>query len=155
MTFLYWLPAICVALHVFEEFAWPGCFLAWYRLYRPEFAASLSVRFVVVVNALLLLFALWLGVSGPTSSRGVSAWLGLMAALACNGVFHVRGMIRSHRYSRGIVTGMLLYIPLCVWGYWYFLTNGIRPWLAIVSFAIGAGYQFWSASNHQRRSNRA
>ncbi len=150
---LYWLPAICVGRHVFEEFAWPGGFLAWYQRYRPEFAASLTVRFVVIVNVLLLLFTLWIGFFGPTAARGVSAWLTLMAALACNAVFHVRGTVRSHHYSPGVFTGVLLYIPLCIWGYGYFLAAGVSPALALISFAIGAGYQFWSASNHQRRSS--
>ena len=154
MSTLYWLPAVCVTLHIIEEFVWPGGFLAWYRLYRPEFAVSLTVRFVVVVNALLLAFAVWIGFFGPTASRGVSAWLTLMAALACNAVFHVRGAILSRRYSPGMITGMLLYVPVCVWGYWVFLRGGISPSLALVSFAVGAAYQFWSASNHQRRSSR-
>lgn len=149
---VYWLPATCVALHVFEEFAWPGGFLAWYRRYRPEFAASLTVRFVVVVNALLILLTLWLGWFGPAASRGVSAWLALMAGLACNGVFHVCGMVLSRAYSPGVVTGVLLYLPVCAWGYWYFLSRGASPQLALISGAVGAGYQLWSAWNHQRRS---
>jgi hypothetical protein len=155
MNILYWLPAICVGLHVFEEFVWPGGFLSWYRAYRPEFAASLTVRFVVVVNALLLLFALLIAAFGPNSSRGVSAWLALMAALACNGVFHVRGMMLSKHYSPGVATGVLLYIPLCAWGYWYFITGGFKLQAALFSFALGAAYQFWSVSNHRRRSTHA
>jgi len=155
VTMVYWLPSICVALHVFDEFAWPGGFLAWYRRYRPEFAASLSVRFVVVVNGLLILFTLWLGRFGPTASRGVSAWLALMAGLACNGVFHVRGMVLSQAYSPGVVTGVCLYVPLCGWGYWYFLSGGVSPQLGLISGAAGAGYQWWSAWNHRHRSTPA
>jgi hypothetical protein len=126
MKILYWLPAICVGLHVFEEFVWPGGFLPWYRAYRPELAASLTVRFIIIVNVLLLLFALLLAAFGANSSRGVSAWLALMAALACNGIFHVRGMIRSKQYSPGVATGVLLYIPLCAWGYWFFVAGGFK-----------------------------
>jgi hypothetical protein len=149
------MPAIWVGLHVFEEVVWPGGFLAWYRAYRPEFAASLTVRFVVVVSELLIVFALMLAAFGPTSSRGVSASLALIAALACNGVFHVRGTIRSKHYSPGMATVLLLYIPLCAWGYWFFMEGGFSLQAALFSFAVGAAYQFWSVSNHRKRSAHA
>ena len=152
MNYFYWLPLLCVLLHFGEEFVWPGGFLAWYRAYRPEFAASLTVRFVVVVNGLLILFTAWIGWFGPTAARGVSAWLTVMAGLAANGVFHVRGTWLSRRYSPGVVTGVLLYIPVCAWGYWFFLSHGTRLQLAINSFFVGIAYQFWSAWNHRRRA---
>ena len=127
MNLFYCLPLLCILLHVCEEFAWPGGFLDWYRQYRPDLAPSLTVRFVVIVNTLLILFALWLAVAGPTSPRGVSGWIVLAAALACNGVFHVRGTVLSRRYSPGLLTVVLLYLPLAVSGCWYFVVHGATP----------------------------
>jgi hypothetical protein len=152
MDATYWLPVPCIVLHAGEEFAWPGGFIEWHRGYRPEITASITVRFVVVVNALLLLLAVLLAVYGPGSARGISAWLSLMSALACNAFFHVRGSLVTRRYSPGIITGLLLYVPLCCWGYWHFVAGGFPPQKALVAFAIGALYQFWSASAHRRRA---
>jgi hypothetical protein len=156
MTFIFWLPFIFAALHIFEEFVWPGRFGAWYQSYWPQIAASLTPRFFIVMNAILLAVAFFLGWMGPGWSRGLSLWLVLAALLAENAIFHVVGVFKLRRYSPGVVTGVLLYLPLCVWGYWHFLATGEASWsLAATSFVIGAGYQFWSEFNHRRRAAAA
>jgi hypothetical protein len=154
MTHLvYWLPFVCATLHIFEEFVWPGGFLEWYRSYRPEIAASLTPRFVIVVNSILLGAGFALGWLGPAWGRGISLWLILAALLAANAIFHIIGVLRLRRYSPGVVTGVFLYIPLCIWSYWYFISHGDASWrFAITSFVIGSSYQFWSILNHHRRS---
>lgn len=137
-------------LHIFEEFVWPGKFLAWYRDYRPGIAASITPRFAIVGNAILLAAALVLGLMGPNWSRGLSLWLTLAALLAANAGFHILGAIRMQDYSPGVATGLLLYIPLCAWGFWYFLENKYAtPEFALVSFLIGGSYQFWSMRIHR------
>jgi Protein of unknown function with HXXEE motif len=128
MTVVYWLPFTFVALHIVEEFVWPGGFLEWYRGYRPELAASLTPRFAIVVNAILLTAACLLGVFGPSWSRGVSLWLVLGALLGGNAIFHLVGVLRISRYSPGVITGLLLYVPLCVFGYLHFLATGEASW---------------------------
>jgi hypothetical protein len=114
MTFIFWLPFTFAALHIFEEFAWPGGFAAWYRSYHPYVAASLTPRFLIVANAICLAASFLLGCMGPSWSRSLSLWLILAALLAANAVFHVLGVFRLRRYSPGVVTGVLLYFPLCV-----------------------------------------
>lgn len=148
--FIFWLPGLCVALHIFEEFVWPGKFLAWYRVYRPEIAASITPRFAVSANALLVAAVVVLGFMGPAWSRGMSLWLTLAALLAANAVFHFWGALRTHRYSPGVATGVLLYVPLCVWGFWHFLQNQDATLeLAVISLLIGGSYQFWSTQIHR------
>lgn len=149
MRLVFWLPGICVALHIFEEFIWPGKFLAWYRAYRPEIATSISPRFAIVGNAVLAAAVLVLGLTGPTWSRGLSLWFILAALLAGNAIFHALGALRMRRYSPGMLSGMLLYLPLCIWGFWYFIGNqDVTLRFALVSFVIGASYQFWSMRIH-------
>jgi hypothetical protein len=153
MTLVFWLPFVFAALHVFEEFAWPGGFLDWYRGYRPDIAHSLTARFAIVVNALLLGVAFALGWLGPTWSRGLSLWLILAALLGGNAVFHLRGLVLGRRYSPGVVTALLLYAPMCAWGYAHFLATGEASWsMALVSAIVGSTYQFWSMFNHRRRA---
>lgn len=152
MALIYWLPFTAAALHVVEEFVWPGGFLAWHRSYRPDIAASITPRFVLIANTVLLTVALWLGVYGAGSEHGISVWLVLAALMAGNALFHLLWTWRTRRYSPGVVTGTLLYLPLCGWGYAHFLMNGaISRGDAITSFALGASYQFWSMWLHRRR----
>ncbi|MGB9429377.1 MAG: HXXEE domain-containing protein [Gammaproteobacteria bacterium] len=154
-NFVFWLPGICAVLHIFEEFVWPGRFLAWYRGYQPEIAASITPRFAVVGNAILLVATLVLGAMGPTWRRGLSLWLILAALLAANAVFHIRGTLRTRQYSPGILTGALLYLPICIWGFWYFLaTNEVTFQFALVSFILGSSYQLWSMLIHRGLGTR-
>lgn len=154
MKLVFWLPLFCAVLHMFEEFVWPGGFAAWYRSYRPYVAASLTPRFLIVMNAILLAASFLLGWMGPSWSRGLSLWLILAALLAANAIFHLRGVWTLRRYSPGVVTAVLLYLPLCLWGYWYFIATGRASWLfAIISFIIGASYHVWSDLTHRRRSS--
>lgn len=149
--FIFWLPFICVVLHIFEEFVWPSGFLAWHRIYQPEIATSITPRFAVIGNVILLIAAIMLGIMGPAWSRSLSLWLILAALVAGNAAFfHIMGALRTRRYSPGIVTGVLLYLPLCVWGYWHFIGNHEASiQFALVSFAIGASYQLWSTRIHR------
>ena len=156
MNIVFWLPFASAVLHIFEEFVWPGGFLEWYRRYRPEIASSLTPRFVIVVNAILLGATFLLGYLGPSWSRGLSLWLIIAALLGGNAVFHLVAVLRLSQYSPGVVTGLLLYVPLCGWGYWYFIGTGEAPWsMAAVSFILGSSYQFWSILSHRRRSAAA
>ena len=153
MTIVFWLPAICALLHITEEFVWPGGFSDWFRSYRPENALSFTPRFALRINALLIAVTVELGWMGPESSIGVSLWLTLAALLAGNALFHIVGTIRTRRYSPGTVTGAILYLPLCIWGFAHFLSNGeATPQLALVSFAIGASYNVWSFLVHRLRA---
>ena len=59
-----WLPLVAVALHLVEEFAWPGGFADWYRDYRPERAASGLATAGMLVRAAVIgpayhLYAAW------------------------------------------------------------------------------------------------
>lgn len=97
MCLVFWLPCICAALHIFEEFAWPGKFVAWHRAYRPGIASSIMPRFAILGNRILMAAMLVLGVMGPAWLRGLSLWLILAALLAGNAVFHLLGAWRMHR----------------------------------------------------------
>ncbi|MGE5624434.1 MAG: HXXEE domain-containing protein [Bacillota bacterium] len=153
---IFWAPVACAALHMLEEFAWPGGFAAWFRIYRPETAVSFTRTFAVLVNTTLMVVTLFVGWVGPRWDGGISAFLTLVSVLAFNGLFHVVGALRTHRYSPGMVTGMLLYIPLCAYSSWYFIrVVKVSPQLVIVSLAIGSIYQIWSFMTHRARAVRA
>jgi hypothetical protein len=151
---LFWLPLLAAALHVFEEFAWPGGFTAWYRSYRPDIAASVSNRFLFWINVALLLACFSAGVDGP-SPYGAALFLTVTALLFANGLFHLVATIKGRRYAPGLVTGVVLYLPLAIIGYAVVLqSHRASLGTAVVAAILGGSYQFISWSIHRRRAAR-
>jgi len=149
--FVLWLPCACVVLHIFEEFVWPGGFLAWHRSYRPELGESITPRFAVIANLVLVVGTVVLGLMGASWSRSLSLWFVLAALLAANAIWHIHGAIRTRRYSPGVVTGATLYLPLLMGGLWYYLVIRSASLETIaVGCLIGATYQIWSDFLHRR-----
>src|SRR5262249_24754730 len=116
----------------------------------------MTPRFMFVVNGLFLAAGFLVGWLGPAWTRGLSLWLILTALTAGNAVFHLVGVVRLRRYSPGVVTGIILYLPLCAWGYWYFLSHGEASLkFALKCAAIGASYELWTLAIHWQRSTKS
>lgn len=152
---LSWSLFVAALLHIVEEFAFPGGFSAWYRSYKPAIASSFTTRFAVWINVALL--ALCANVALAVGTRvGVAAWLAVSALLFSNAVFHLIGAWHTKRYSPGVITGTLLYVPLSIYGYVHFVTTGrASTGTAVVSFLIGASYHPLAYLNHLRRARRS
>ena len=110
-----WIPLACAALHLTEEFAWPGGFIAWYRWYRSDYASAITRPYIVGVNALLIGLTIVIGMLGD-GPRGAALRLAVAALLGINGLWHLQATVRGRRYSPGVATGMLLYVPMAVGG---------------------------------------
>jgi hypothetical protein len=155
MTWLYGAPFVAASLHITEEFFLPGGFAEWDRKYRPALAASITSRFHVIINALLLIlcfdvFAL------RRSATGTALWLFVAALLFSNALWHLRGAWKTRSYSPGMVTGTLLYVPMAAYGYFYFLsTRTATVPTAVIAFALGASYPLISTFMHRRRLKHA
>ena len=151
-TAIRWLPLCAVLLHLFEEFVWPGGFAEWYRWYRPERAASVTTRFLVWINVLFVLMAL-IPVAMGFRPYGVAFWLVVASIAAANGLFHLWAMFRTRRYSPGVVTGCIVYLPLAVFGFVYFWRAGLANVALLLQAAIiGPAYNVYAAWNHRRRA---
>ena len=125
MSLLSWSLAGAASIHIIEEFAFPGGFKAWWCAYKPDIAASVSNRFLIIINGILIAFSVIvaLAVSAP-KGNGVAAWLTLAALLFSNAIFHIIGAIQTKRYSPGMISGIVLYIPLAIYGFAHFLRSG-------------------------------
>ena len=147
-----WLPAAAVGAHLIEEFVWPGGFPEWYRRYRPERAASVTTRLLVIVNVVLVAVALVPPVLGSTV-RGLGFWVVVAAIGVVNAVFHIAAVIRMREYSPGVVTATCFYLPLAFAGYeWFVATGRVSTGMLVQAVVIGVGYHVWSAWNHKRRA---
>jgi hypothetical protein len=154
VNWIFWAPLAAAGLHIGEEFVYPGGFMAWYRRYKSGTAQSITARFLVIINVLLLVACYDIGTVGPRPV-GVAAWLTMMALLSANGAWHLRAAVRTRSYSPGVVTGLFLYLPLAAYGYVRFLKDGQASFsTAAAAFLIGASYQFWSNAFHSRRALR-
>jgi hypothetical protein len=150
--YFLWLPIVAVTAHLVEEFVWPGGFAAWYKWYRPERASSVTTRFLVIVNVLLVALALLPPILGRTP-RGYAFWLIVAAIGVANALFHLWATVSRSRYSPGVITGALGYLPLGVVGYRALVPTGIVAWsTALQAVVVGIGFHVWSAWNHKRRA---
>ena len=139
------LLPIVFGLHVTEEFIWPGGFIAWDNVLRPQFTETAG-SFYVKVNAIPAVgsFLLALGALSTPGGNNWSAllpWLLIATFMSWNAVFHLRGAIRTKLYSPGVVTGLALFPPLTLASYVHFVRAGLPLWLALVSAAVAFAIQ--------------
>jgi hypothetical protein len=154
-SWIWWAPFVAASLHIVEEFFFPGGFPEWDRAYRSHLAKSITKRLHIVINALLILLTLSIAMSTHTEGS-VAAWLTLASLLFGNAIFHLVGTVKTKRYSPGVVTGLLLYVPMAIFGYAYFLrTRQASKGTALVALLLGASYQLWATMAHKARARQA
>jgi hypothetical protein len=145
---LLWAPLAAALAHILEEFVWPRGFMSWYRRYRGPSAHRITPSFLVIVNAILLAVCVNAALATDTSF-GVAYWIAVSAILASNGVWHLWAGVRGRTYSPGMVTGLVLYVPLVIYGSVHFLKSGsVSIGGAVVALLIGGSYPLWSAMVH-------
>ena len=153
-TVIRWLPTVAVAAHLIEEFVWPGGFGDWYRRYRPERAVSVTRGFLIRINIVFVVMALLAALLG-FRPYGVAIWLIVASVGVANAAFHLWANWRMREYSPGVVTGLLGYIPLAIFGFSYFPRLHLAAPATVVQAAlIGPIFNLWSAWNHRRRAAR-
>jgi hypothetical protein len=152
LTLFLWLPALAIAAHLFEEFLWPGGFARWYREYPPGYSASVSTRFLVLINAVFVGLALIPPLLGATP-RGLAYWAVVAAIAGANAMFHVVATARTRGYSPGVVTGVAVYLPLAVGGIGRLIQLHLVSTATVLqAVVIAAVYSTWSSWRHRRHS---
>lgn len=138
------LLAIAVMLHVTEEFLFPGGFIEWYQKLVPSKTKGIRPGYLVWINTLMMGMCVLPLYYGQTL-HGVSVWYCVSVIAAINACFHVWGVIKLKIYSPGVITGVLLYIPLFIIGTRDLLLTGAINWSrAIIFFACAIGYHIFS-----------
>lgn len=115
-SFLVWSLPVSFCLHVTEEFFLPGGFVRWYHQYRPKFAGGKPSHYFKV-NAVGFLAVLLTSISA-SRGNGFAGVLVVSGLLSCNAIFtHLFGAAKTKRYSPGMITGSVLYLPLTLVSY--------------------------------------
>jgi hypothetical protein len=126
-------------VHVFEEYFYPGGFPDFMKRSAPAFAPYITTSFAVIVNGLFLILCFGGAMLGKDALVFSLSIAGLLIA---NGLMHLAGSLRARRYAPGLVSGLLLYIPLGITAYAYFLGSGqISVQQALLSALLGLAYQ--------------
>ncbi len=104
---------------------------------------------LVLVNAVLLAACVNYALVADTQ-WGAVALLGLSALLCSNGLWHALASVKTHTVSPGVVTGILLYVPLMIVEFNVYLRVGrVSVREAVLAAAIGGSYHLWSALYHR------
>jgi Protein of unknown function with HXXEE motif len=127
------------ALHMAEEYFYPGGFMDVMKRLNPSFAPFVTVPMAIVVNGLqLVLCVVALAVGERSTILGIS----VAGLLFLNGLVHIGGCIKARGYSPGVVTGVALYLPLSAYAYAASVGSGKLTAAGVtVSLALGLAYQ--------------
>jgi hypothetical protein len=108
---IFWALLGASCLHVVEEYFWPGGFLEAAKEVAPEQFENASMPIIVGVNASMILGCL----NGALMRKRYPVFgLSMASLLLVNAVIHTAGSIRMKRYMPGLVTSLVLYVPLSV-----------------------------------------
>jgi hypothetical protein len=127
-------PALFLA-HVIEE---APEFVAWFN---SLVARGITQSAFVAVNAVAAVVTVVLVAAVANApERGPAtvllAWLALL--MGANGLFHLVATVVHARYSPGVVTGTLLYLPYFAW-YFALVVRRLRVPLGVAVAASAAG----------------
>lgn len=108
----YWFFPITLPLHIAEEF-WGGeGFLSWNA--RATGAVFSITKFFTLVSIGFILVLI-----GIILARRYNRMRWIISALATifliNGFSHLLATFTGHRYSPGLISGLLLWIPFSIW----------------------------------------
>jgi|SRR6266508_1573852 len=139
MNWIFYTFIAAGMLHVLEEYFYPGGFPNFMKRMSPAFAPFVTTSFAIIINGLFLLLCVLAAVIGKSA---LVFSLSIASLLFTNGLVHMLGSMRARRYAPGLITGMLLYIPLGITAYSLFWNSGeLSINQGIVSFLLGLAYQ--------------
>jgi hypothetical protein len=125
-------------MHMGEEYFYPGGFMGIMKRLNPRFAPFVTVPMAVIINGLQLLLCIGAIAAGKSALTFSMSIAGL---LLTNGLVHILGCFRVKGYAPGVVTGVLLYIPLSLYAYYIFVSSGqLTPNRVIATVMLGLLY---------------
>ena len=133
----FFLAVPALVLHELEEFVLPGDYHAWFNRHfygsaNPFFPMT-KLQATMNHMPLLPLFLL-LGVLG---SRWPFVGMGGLYGLLADGVLHITATASGRRYSPGVVTSLLLYLPLALAGTHHFVATGEISTAGLIAAGFG------------------
>ena len=139
MDWVFWAFVGAAVIHIVEEYKYPGGFLDFVKCFNPRFGPSVTVNLAVILNSLFLLLCI---AGAVAASKSPTFSLSIASLLFFNALMHIIGAIRARGYAPGVISGILLYLPLSLYAYYLFISSGHLTFLGlIVSSLLGVLYQ--------------
>ncbi|MCB9451255.1 MAG: HXXEE domain-containing protein [Anaerolineaceae bacterium] len=138
----FWLIMPVGLLHTVEEYILPGGFIPWFNhtvCYSSDDFLPLSARRAFITDGSAALFIL--PVLILITIGVLPIWIAFFMAMALfqNAYMHLGEMIKQGRYSPGVITSVLLIIPVYSWLSYFYMTEGIISPLELAgAFTAGA-----------------
>ncbi len=130
---------IVYLLHMGEEYFFPGGFMDLMKRMNPRFAPYVTGRMAVAMNGLQLVLCV---LAMVIAEKALVFSLSVAGLLYINVWVHVLAAFRVRGYAPGLVTGVLLYLPLASFAYGMFLASGqVSLGQVLVTILLGAAYQ--------------
>ena len=134
--FILWVAMLCYAAHMLEEY-----FYNWKDWVFKTLGLNASWTDFYLVNT----FVLFMGVA--CASVGWNCmWVSLIfpGFMLINAViFHIIPVIRYRKFSPGIITAVLLFLPVITFSYYYAWQNGATTQDVLISIVAGAILMFY------------
>jgi hypothetical protein len=126
-------------IHMGEEYFYPGGFMDVMKRLSPKFAPLVTVPMTVIINGLQLLLCF---VAIAIGKKALAFSMSVGALLFINGLMHIMGCVRVKGYAPGVITGVLLYMPLSVYAYYLCISSGQLTLNGVITTAVlGLLYQ--------------
>ena len=126
-------------LHMVEEYFYPGGFMDVMKRLNPRFAPLVTAPMAIVINGLQLLLCV---IAILVGSNLLAFSMSVAALLFINAFAHIMGSLIAKGYAPGVITGVLLYLPLSVYAYYLFIGSGqLTPGEVIITGILGLAYQ--------------
>ena len=139
MHWIFWTFVGAAVIHVVEEFGYPGGFLDTMRGLNPRIAPLVTVEAAIIINGLFLLLCVLGAVVG---SRSIVFGLSVASLLFFNALMHIWGAVKARGYTPGVVSGVVLYLPLSLYAYYLAVEMGeLTLGGGALSGLLGALYQ--------------
>lgn len=131
-AYILWVSTLVYAIHVFEEyfFDWKKWATTTFKFQGLEWATFYLANAVVVVVAISAAMIGW---------RLPAVALIIPALQLINGLFfHILPTIIQRRFSPGVITSVILFLPVAIWAYLGAYWDGVLTiWVLILSLIFG------------------
>jgi Protein of unknown function with HXXEE motif len=132
LSTLAWLSMIAYSVHILEEFS-----LDWRNWARGVLKLPVEWADFYVTNGIVLALGIAQAMLAPTLPIAPLAFGGLMLVNAI--FFHVIPVLTTRRFSPGLMTALIIFLPLSVALFWFALANElVTSKTAIAGLMVGA-----------------
>ncbi len=105
-------------IHMVEEYFYPGGFMEVMKRLSSRFAPFVDVPMAVIINGLQLLLCI---IAIAVGQKALVFSMSIAGLLFINALMHILGCIRARGYAPGVISGVLLYMPLSAYAYYLFI----------------------------------